>query len=180
MLFIDHHPLIYDSHQNSNKASPLQLRHLDFVLHFTSDIHYISGKDNVIADTISRIEEIQVPETLDFVKIVQEQTNDDVLKKLISSNTNLQYEKFLESNGNALVYNPACNGFVERWHRTMKTAITCHSNMPNTQWTRELPTVLLGLRSIYSEEFKGTPAKCIYGTNIRLPGDFLQTFPNST
>ncbi|GFS69968.1 transposon Ty3-I Gag-Pol polyprotein [Nephila pilipes] len=28
-LFIDHHPLIYDSHQNSNKASPRQLRHFD-------------------------------------------------------------------------------------------------------------------------------------------------------
>ncbi|GFT64723.1 putative retrotransposable element [Nephila pilipes] len=35
--------------------------------------------------------------------------------------------------------NSACNGFVERWHHTLKTAITCHANMPKTQWTRVLP-----------------------------------------
>ncbi|GFT53702.1 transposon Tf2-9 polyprotein, partial [Nephila pilipes] len=77
-------------------------------------------------------------------------------------------------------YIPACNGFVERWHHTLKIEITCHANMPNTQWTRVLPTVLLGLRSIYREEFKSIPEEYVYGANIRLPGDFLDTSPNST
>ncbi|GFS81795.1 integrase catalytic domain-containing protein [Nephila pilipes] len=42
---------------------------------------------------MSRLEE--VPETLDYVKIAQEQSNDDELKKQISSNTNVLFEKFL-------------------------------------------------------------------------------------
>ncbi|GFT10969.1 putative retrotransposable element [Nephila pilipes] len=57
-----------------------------------------------------------------------------------------------------MAYNPVCNGFVERWH-----AINCHANMPNTQWTQVLLMVLPGLCSIYREEFKGTPAECVYG-----------------
>ncbi|GFU28001.1 gag pol polyprotein [Nephila pilipes] len=69
--------------------------HLDFVLQLTLNIQHISGKDNVITDTMSRLKEIQVSETLDYVKIAHEQTNYDELKKLISSNTNIQFEEFL-------------------------------------------------------------------------------------
>ncbi|GFT02072.1 transposon Ty3-I Gag-Pol polyprotein [Nephila pilipes] len=67
------------------------------------------------------------------------------------------------------VYNPASNEFVERWHRSLKTAITCHGHMPNTWRTRALPTVLLGLHSINREEFKCTPAECVYRTNVLSP-----------
>ncbi|GFU03887.1 transposon Ty3-G Gag-Pol polyprotein [Nephila pilipes] len=68
-LSTDHRPLIYTSHQNPNKASSGQLHHFDFILQFTSDIQQTSRKDNVIADRMSRLEEIQVPETFDYVKI---------------------------------------------------------------------------------------------------------------
>ncbi|UYV67701.1 K02A2.6-like [Cordylochernes scorpioides] len=41
-------------------------------------------------------------------------------------------------------YHPQSNGKVERFHRTLKTAISAHNH---TKWTESLPTVLLGLRS---------------------------------
>jgi cleavage and polyadenylation specificity factor subunit 1 len=41
-------------------------------------------------------------------------------------------------------YHPAANGFVERFHRTLKAAIVCHADQ---HWTEALPLVLLGIRS---------------------------------
>jgi cleavage and polyadenylation specificity factor subunit 1 len=37
-------------------------------------------------------------------------------------------------------YHPAANGLVERFHRTLKAAIMCHTDQ---QWTEALPLVLL-------------------------------------
>ncbi|XP_015913674.2 uncharacterized protein [Parasteatoda tepidariorum] len=53
----------------------------------------------------------------------------------------------------------------------------CHNN---PQWTKVLPTVLLGLRSTFREEFQTTPSKLVYGSNIRLPSDFLHETQAST
>ncbi|GBP57241.1 hypothetical protein EVAR_82953_1 [Eumeta japonica] len=56
-------------------------------------------------------------------------------------------------------YHPACNGLVERFHRQMKTAITCHAN---EHWTECLPLVLLGVRSAYKDDLKSC-AELVYG-----------------
>ncbi|GFY44324.1 putative gag-pol protein [Trichonephila inaurata madagascariensis] len=59
---------------------------------------------------------------------------------------------------------------VERWHRTLKVAIMCHSN---ATWYQSLPTVLLGLRTTFHDDLKVTSAKLVFGEKLRLPGDFL-------
>ena len=41
-------------------------------------------------------------------------------------------------------YHPQANGMIERWHRSFKAALMCHSTTP---WIELLPTVLLGLRT---------------------------------
>ncbi|GBM34802.1 hypothetical protein AVEN_7849-1 [Araneus ventricosus] len=46
-------------------------------------------------------------------------------------------------------YHPACNGKVERFHRTLKTALKAHNNL---SWIETLPTVLLGLRTAIQED----------------------------
>lgn len=66
-------------------------------------------------------------------------------------------------------YHPCANGLIERWHRTLKAALMCHKG----SWIDTLPTVLLGLRCSYKEDIKATPAELVYGTSIRLPGEFL-------
>jgi cleavage and polyadenylation specificity factor subunit 1 len=43
-------------------------------------------------------------------------------------------------------HHPAANGLVERFHRTLKTAIVCHRDQ---HWTEALPLVLLGIRTSY-------------------------------
>lgn len=352
IIFSDHKPLTYALHQNLEKASPRQRRHLDVIAQFTSDIRHISGIDNVVADTLSRVDEISGCNVIDYVAMANEQTNDDELSSLIKSSETLKFEKFqvfgtqtkimcdvstgtprpfvpnnfrrqvyeschnishpgirttvkaiakkfiwpsmnkeirlwakscmrcqkckisrhvkssvgnysptskrftelhidiigplppsegnlycltmidrytrwpeaapipnirTETIADALIkfwisrfgvpsvivtdrggqfesalfnelseslgfqrkrttaYNPACNGMIERWHRSLKSSIMCASQ---TQWSKSLPLILLGLRTAYREDFNSTSAELVYAENIRLPGDFIQTSNN--
>ncbi|GFV99145.1 hypothetical protein TNCV_1511181 [Trichonephila clavipes] len=67
-------------------------------------------------------------------------------------------------------YHPQCNGKVERLHRTLKGAIKAHNNI---RWTESLPTVLLGLRAAIRPDISYTIAQMVYGTFIKLPGEFF-------
>lgn len=61
LIRTDHKPLIYAFRQKLDKASPRQIRQLDFIAQFSTNIEHISGKDNIIADSLSRIESITMP-----------------------------------------------------------------------------------------------------------------------
>lgn len=351
-LFSDHKPLTFALQQNLDKASPRQRRHLDLIAQFTSDIQHISGKDNVVADTLSRIDALTIDGSVDYELLADNQKCNIELRELIETNTNLKFEKlpifgtdkslycdvstsiprpfvpqgmrrqifdafhnlahpgvkssvkqitqkFIWTSMNkdvrnwaksciycqkskvsrhvkspignfepvsnrfaeihidivgplppsedqrycvtildrftrwpeaiptsniraetvaevlvnhwicrfgvpALVvtdrgaqfesalfaelaklvgfkrkrttsYNPACNGLVERWHRSLKAAIMANQNK---QWTKSLPLVLLGLRTAFRDDFKSTSAELVYGENLRLPGDFIQPSNN--
>lgn len=61
LIRTDHKPLIYAFQQKLDKASPRQIRHLDFIAQFSTNIEHISGKQNVVADSLSRIESVSMP-----------------------------------------------------------------------------------------------------------------------
>ena len=63
---------------------------------------------------------------------------------------------------------------VERFHRQLKAAIMAHES-PNP-WTTTLPAVLLGARSAVDELLVRSAAEIIYGTTLRLPGEFTQKY----
>lgn len=67
-------------------------------------------------------------------------------------------------------YHPQSNGMIERWHRTLKAAIKSYGT---NEWHDALPLILLGLRSTFKEDLKGTPAEMLFGTTLRLPGEFF-------
>lgn len=90
-VFTDHKPLCYAFATQKEKCSPRQFRHLDYIAQFTTDIRHISGKDNVVADTLSRIEEISQP--IDLTLLAQSQKNDLELKQLIQGKTSLNLRK---------------------------------------------------------------------------------------
>ena len=71
-------------------------------------------------------------------------------------------------------YHPQSNGMVERFHRQLKAAIMAHES-PNP-WTITLPAVLLGVRSAVKERLDRSAAEMIYGTNLRLPGEFTKQY----
>ncbi|KAG4073735.1 hypothetical protein HA402_000959 [Bradysia odoriphaga] len=41
-------------------------------------------------------------------------------------------------------------------------------------WVDKLPLILLGFRSTFKEDIKSTPAEMVYGTTLRIPGQFFQ------
>lgn len=86
IIFTDHRPLINAINSKSDK-SPRQTRHLEFIAQFTNDIRHISGKDNIVADSLSRLPEICSlhSEDINLKQLSFEQRNDDVLRAIIST-----------------------------------------------------------------------------------------------
>ncbi|GBM23783.1 hypothetical protein AVEN_271140-1 [Araneus ventricosus] len=70
----------------------------------------------------------------------------------------------------AVAYNPKCNDAVERFHRSLKSAIKCHATERRTE---VLPSVVLGIRNSLKEDIGATPAEMVYGCPLWLPGEFF-------
>ena len=75
-------------------------------------------------------------------------------------------------------YHPISNGLVERFHRTLKSALKTQPHP--SQWTESLPLVLLGIRTVYKEDLHASVAELVYGSTLRLPGEFFSLADVST
>ena len=53
-LITDHKPLVYALHSLSADRPARQLRHLSLIAEYTSDIRHIAGRENLVADALSR------------------------------------------------------------------------------------------------------------------------------
>ena len=73
-------------------------------------------------------------------------------------------------------YHSQSNGMVERFHRQLKAALKAQPNP--SAWMDSLPLVLLGIRTALKEDIQSTAAEMVYGTTLRLPGEFFN--PPST
>lgn len=82
VIFTDHRPLTFAFTKNSDSCSPRQLRHLDFISQFCTDIRHVSGSENVVADALSRIEEIKI---LSFEDLAEAQQTDPELQNLLQN-----------------------------------------------------------------------------------------------
>ena len=68
-------------------------------------------------------------------------------------------------------YHPIANGLVERLHRQLKAAIRAQPEPE--RWTESLPLILLGIRSAVRADVQCSIAEMVYGTTLRLPGEFF-------
>ena len=68
-------------------------------------------------------------------------------------------------------YHPVANGLVERFHRQLKAALKAQPSP--TAWAESLPLVLLGIRTALKKDLGCSTAELVYGTTLRLPGEFF-------
>ncbi|BHF69348.1 hypothetical protein SprV_0301239200 [Sparganum proliferum] len=54
------------------------------------------------------------------------------------------------------------------------------SQIESATWNVNLPLVLLGIRSSVKEDIQCTAAELVYGTPLRLPGEFVQPSTTNT
>ncbi|KAK7605127.1 hypothetical protein V9T40_006985 [Parthenolecanium corni] len=73
-VYTDHRPITYAFKQGSDHASPRQIRQLDYIGQFTTDIRYVKGEDNESADALSRVDQISVKPILPYEEIAQAQS----------------------------------------------------------------------------------------------------------
>lgn len=100
-IFTDHKPLTFAFSTNKDKCSPRQFRYLDFIAQFTTEIRYIPGKDNVVADALSRVEEIS---TIDYQALARFQDSDPELQDLILHGSTLKLEKLQPLESDVTIY----------------------------------------------------------------------------
>ncbi|GBO13151.1 Transposon Ty3-I Gag-Pol polyprotein, partial [Araneus ventricosus] len=102
-ILTDHKPITYAFSQKIEKLSPRQINHLNFIAQFTVDIQHISGKDNVVADALSRIESISTS-PLAYEDIARSQQDDEELDLLLKQPTSLSLQKLQVPNTDVMLY----------------------------------------------------------------------------
>ncbi|BHF80221.1 hypothetical protein SprV_0702334500 [Sparganum proliferum] len=74
-IFTDNKPLTFAMHSHSDKLKPREIRQLDCISQFTSDIRHIDGSRNEVADALSRpsIAHLQLSPGIDLAEMAAEQ-----------------------------------------------------------------------------------------------------------
>lgn len=95
-IFTDHNPLTHAMTSNSACRLPHEERALQFISQFTTDIQHISGKQNGIADSLSRLNAISSPSPIDYKIIALDQDSDPELQNLLrSTNSSLNLKTLI-------------------------------------------------------------------------------------
>ena len=85
-ILTDHKPLTFLSSFRSDRHSPRQIRHLDFILQFTADIRHVKGSAN---PALSRINihnlTTNTPPSIDLQELAQAQLFDTEIKELMNN-----------------------------------------------------------------------------------------------
>ncbi|GFT42201.1 retrovirus-related Pol polyprotein from transposon opus [Trichonephila clavipes] len=120
-VFTDHKPLTYAFRQKSDKCSPRQIRQLDFISQFTTNIVHIPGSDNIAADVLSRVSAIPFPSQIDYDCIAETQQTDQELHTLIASGTSLELKKVTFPNSSTEIMCDLSTGtarpYIPKQHR---------------------------------------------------------------
>ncbi|GFW89789.1 transposon Tf2-8 polyprotein [Trichonephila clavipes] len=120
-VFTDHKPLTYAFRQKSDKCSPRQIRQLDFISQFTTNIVHIPGSDNIAADILSRVSAITFPSQIDYDCIAETQQTDQELHTLIASGTSLELKKVTFPNSSTEIMCDLSTGtarpYIPKQHR---------------------------------------------------------------
>ena len=89
----DNKPLMFALASQSKHHSPRQIRHLDFIAQFTSDIHFLKGSSNAATDALYRVEVDAIHvlsdtvSSIDFAVVARAQRDDPDLTNSADSSS---------------------------------------------------------------------------------------------
>ena len=145
-IYTDHKPITFAFQQKLDKASDRQARQLDMTGQITTDIRHIVGKDNIVADLLSRINAIHPAPSLDYEALAEDQKDDQQLQNIaqgkIESSLNLKYFTIPGSTKQLLC---DCTGnrirpFITERFRNAALQATHQLSHPGTRTTAKLMT----------------------------------------
>ncbi|KAL1256232.1 hypothetical protein QQF64_011777 [Cirrhinus molitorella] len=90
--FVDHKPLTFAMAKVAEPWSARQQRQLSYISEFTTDLQHVTGKNNHVADCLSRAVVGVVHLGLDYNHMAVDQTTDPEIQSLKTSTTGLQIE----------------------------------------------------------------------------------------
>ena len=106
IIFTDHKALVSAIGSNSSSYSPREIRHLDYVCQFSTDVRHVPGKDNAVADALSRtISVLRSPEPRlhDFNDLAAAQQEDQELLRFLDTEHGLQVRAVPLASGRTLL-----------------------------------------------------------------------------
>ena len=90
--YTDHNPLTFCMSKTSEPWSGRQQRHLSYISEFTTDIRHVRGKDNSVADTLSRATIAYVQLGIDYGALAAAQQQDAEIQAYRTATSSLQLE----------------------------------------------------------------------------------------
>ena len=108
----DHKPLTFVMSSVTERASLRQTRHLAFIAEFTTDITYVKGETNFVADALSRpsVSAIHDGPAIDYKELSLDQANDAEFTRLRHSTTSTMKFKLLKLFYNQLIWCDVSSG----------------------------------------------------------------------
>ncbi|BHF67897.1 hypothetical protein SprV_0301092600 [Sparganum proliferum] len=190
----DHKPLTYALKAKPDRYSPREVRHLDYISQFTADIRYVRGSDNVVADALSRPDINTLTSDFDLAKLADLQTADESIADLRTSTTlQLQDAPLPASPGTILcdwstgTPRPVVplsyrKTVFEHFHSLSHPGIRASRKLIAARfiWPKMNSDIALWTKQCLAcqknkEDIQCTAAEFVYGTPLRLPGEFVQS-----
>ena len=91
-VFTDHKPLTFAMAKVADAWSARQQRHLSAISEYTTDIRHVAGKDNFVADALSRTLVGALKVGLDYVQMAKDQAADKDLQAYRTAVTGLRFQ----------------------------------------------------------------------------------------
>ena len=90
-VFTDHKPITFAFTKNSAECSPRQTRQLQFISEFTTDIQFIAGRENLVADALSRIAAMSA--AISFAQVAEAQKTDQEMQRFLLPTSSLRLQQ---------------------------------------------------------------------------------------
>ena len=102
----DHKPLTYVINSTTERPSLRQTRHLAFIAEFTTDIRYVKGETNFVADALSQptVSVIEYDAVINYKDLRKDQASDKELIRLRHSTTSNMEFRLLKTFDIVLVW----------------------------------------------------------------------------